>query len=256
MDFKSYLEKKNFVISHGEDKVPFTFSIHYEHTADYKLGTFQNISQGDMRRIREMDEYLTEHEISPEEFFEMLKNLPDSRFKVLLQNYENGYKKAVEDLKFHGSLHFVEKYNQHQNKTKKLNKFSDWLEENNIQIKEDNRPLVKYYENLYGEKQKIEYKFVTKTEYQQIFVMFNYFNENKNLDANEFLTELKSNEDLNGYLKVLTDYSNPKSSIKYLQNNNPITFVKSLNQRREFKHIVETDKVLKTNRTYLSDRSK
>ena len=70
------------------------------------------------------------------------------------------------------------------------------------------------------------------------------------------MTELKSNEDLNGYLKVLTDYSNPESSIKYLQNNNPITFVKSLNQRREFKHIVETDKVLKSNRTYLSDRSK
>lgn len=118
MDFKSYLEKKHFEISRGEDRVPFAYSIHYEHLADFRMRTFENISQGDLRRINAMDEYLNETQVSAENFVEMLKILPDKRFLGLLFDYSNGFKKAIDDLKSHGSLYFVEKSNQHQNKTK------------------------------------------------------------------------------------------------------------------------------------------
>ncbi len=110
MDFQAYLKQRNFNISTSEDTHPFIYSLSYP--TGCKISSLQYVSQGIMRRIRIMDEYLECQNPSTEEFIDMLENLPE--FSNILNTYSNSTEQAINDLKKFGSLRFAINYNTKQ----------------------------------------------------------------------------------------------------------------------------------------------
>ena len=116
-DFEKFLKDNNFSVSPKEDKQPFVYSLFFSYNATHQIATME-ISQGDMRRARIMDEYLSQNQdVSDTNFMKMVKEIKDEKFYQLLSHYPTGQESAVNDLIEKGSLYFAERYNNNQTRT-------------------------------------------------------------------------------------------------------------------------------------------
>lgn len=111
-DFEKFLKDNNFSVSPKEDKQPFVYSLFFSYNATHQIATME-ISQGDMRRARIMDEYLSQNQdVMPKKFVGMVEKIPDKNFYNLISKYPTGQESAVNDLIEKGSLYFAEQYDK------------------------------------------------------------------------------------------------------------------------------------------------